>query len=225
MMGTTATQSSKLAMVPNVPERFTIKYIDVYPGKVKDGKTFSAQVRLKGTHNGADAVCYMNGAVWAAVKALVAGGVIDPGQYNEDPQEAYSIPVVTEDVILLREQQAGQKYPEWVIRPADGSAPAPRPAATAPAPNAKQPHTSGGFIAGLDDADERQFVNRVTEQPTARTAEAPFAVPQQIVERYRACLKQAVSLAMTELEPKGVKCDGPTVQALAATLMIQWSRG
>jgi len=45
------------------------------------------------------------------------------------------------------------------------------------------------------------------------------------VEKYRACLKQAVSLASSELEAKGIACDASAVQALAATLYIQWSRG
>lgn len=215
-MGATAMQSSKLQMVPNKPERFQIKYVNVYPGKERDGKTFAPQVGLKGKHNGADAVCYMNGAVWAAIKALVAGGVIDPGQYDENPTESYSIPVNVEDVTLLREQQAGQKFPEWVIRPADGTAPPPRPAPTPPASHA------GPHIAGLDDAAVP--INRTMTAP-AQGGDAPYVVPQQIVEKYRACMKAAVALTAAEFETKGIACDASTVQAAAATLLIQWSRG
>lgn len=230
-MGTTATQhNDRLALAINVPVAFSIKYLDVFPDS---GNGYGASVRMKGTANGADAVCYLPGKAWANLKALKLAGVIDPaGEYDEEPTEKYSIPVLVKDVTVCRQQMPGQKYADLVVTPAGApGAMTVRPAPAAPTPSAsapaagKQPHTAGGFIAGLDDGDEQQFVNRVTGQAPERTAEAPYAVPQALVEKYRACLKTAVSLASSEMEQKGVKCDGPTVQAMAATLLIQWSRG
>jgi hypothetical protein len=68
--------NNKVDMLTNVPIRMSIKYIDVYPDS---GKGYGASMRLKGTIDGADAIVYPKGKVWAAVKAMKAAGVIDSG--------------------------------------------------------------------------------------------------------------------------------------------------
>src|SRR5687768_16484897 len=145
-MGATATQhNDRLTLAINVPVAFSIQYLDVYPDS---GKGYGSSVRMKGTANGSDAVCYLPGKTWANLKALKLAGVIDAdGQYEEEPTEKYSIPVLIKDVTVCRQQMPGQKFADLVVTPMGGAVAPTAPARPAPAPAAKQPHSSGGFIA------------------------------------------------------------------------------
>ena len=125
MATTTATRGTPtVKLAPNVPLQMQIRFIDVWPNdpsKDPNGVGYGASLSLKGLINGEEGKCYPKGKLWAVLKALKAGGVIDPaGQYDEEPAEKYSIPVQTADVSLVLEQLAGQRYPEFRAVPVNG---------------------------------------------------------------------------------------------------------
>jgi hypothetical protein len=105
---------NKIQLLTNVAVSMQIKYIDVYPDS---GKGYGASMRLKGFVDGAEAIIYPRGKVWAAIKALKGAGVIDPnGEYEEEPQEKYAIPVkVTAPVEMCMKQGPGEKYATFVV--------------------------------------------------------------------------------------------------------------
>lgn len=152
----TATMN-KVVLAPNVPVRMHLRYVDVWPNDTtkNNGAGYGASVRLKGEIDGQEAVVYPKGKAWAVIKALVDGGVVAPGEYEEDPDQKYSITVAHRDVTIWLEQMAGQRYADFKARCEGAGAPTPAPANGAPKPQAATrvaaPVSHGPQVPGLDE--------------------------------------------------------------------------
>jgi hypothetical protein len=199
--------NNKVDMLTNVPIRMSIKYIDVYPDS---GKGYGASMRLKGTIDGADAIVYPKGKVWAAVKAMKAAGVIDAnGEYADEPTEKYSIPVIHADVEMVMRQAAGEKYATFAVN-TYGTA---RVVPTTPKPVAS--HNTIGRVP-WEDEQETGGPPAPTRIPTDHLA--------AVATEYAGCLTRARQLALeAKLDTLGGDLAG-TVQAIAATLFIETNK-
>lgn len=203
----------KIQLAPNVPARMTIRYVDVYPNDTtkNNGQGYGASVRLKGTAaDGGEAVCYPKGKAWAVLKALVAGGVVAPGEYDDDPEKSYSIGVVNGDAELVLEQKPGEKYANFKATAAGALAPpAPAPVRAGTKESHKEPHSEGGPLPYEVPAD------------AAGTPTAPdFAA---LVDRYEECFGVALSQANVAKQ-RGLPLTGEAIAAVAATLFIERNR-
>jgi hypothetical protein len=189
--------NNKVDMLTNVPIRMSIKYIDVYPDS---GKGYGASMRLKGTIDGADAIVYPKGKVWAAVKAMKAAGVIDSGgEYEDDPTEKYSIPVLHADVEMVMRQAAGEKYANFSINTCGEARTV--PATPKPVSTTKQPTNIGGPLP---------WEQEETGAPPARAdVPASFAL-------YDRCFEHAFKVASA-----AKITDQQAIASMAATLYIQ----
>lgn len=206
-MSTALRPNNKVDMLTNVPIRMSIKYIDVYPDS---GKGYGASMRLKGTIDGAEAIVYPKGKVWAAVKALKAAGVIDAGgEYEDEPVEKYSIPVKQADVEIVMKQGPGEKYASFTVNGGGNAAPAsPNPRAVA-----KTPQSIGPALPWEQDVDDT-FARAETGAPPA--AAAPDAKWNEMLSLYDRCVTKAMAFCTT------LKItDQQAVVAMTATLFIE----
>jgi hypothetical protein len=195
--------STTLQMTVNKPMQAVIKYVNVWPNDTtkNSGKGYGASLNLKGTFDGTpDASVYPKGFLNRNIQALVDAGVIEDGNYPHDPAERYSIPVVTSDVTLLLEQNAGEKYPTFKV------------------------------LSDLDRAREGDKVAKPTNgngaapkasAPKAEAYESPGRLPnedfRELVLRYREC-------AAAANEAWGKDTSDQALVAAAATLFIERNR-
>jgi len=206
-----------IALAPNVPIQMQVKWVDVWandPTK-NDGKGYGASLSLKGIVDGETVKLYPKGKLWAVLKALKAGGVIDPaGQYDEEPAEKYSIPVQTADVTLVLEQLAGQRYPEFRAVPVNGRPTAPQTAKPVSGGAPKEAHSIGGPLPWE------------TEEPAATPTPVGAAASgdawETMRQRYLDCVDVAI-VACKAINAADIPVDGAAVSSMAATLFIRRS--
>lgn len=211
-----ATTQTKVTLAPNIPIRMQVRYVDVFENDLtkNGGKGYGASVRLKGTVNGEDAVCYPKGAAWAVLKALQAGGVVAPGEYDDDPAEKYSIPVANGDATLVLEHLPGDKYSNFKATAAGHGAPAP-----APPTNGKAPVSIGGplpYEATL--APTGPSTLPLDDTPARPPAQPTFAA---MAAQYAECFTVALQHAQEAQKIADVAIDLAGLSAIAATLFIQ----
>jgi hypothetical protein len=188
-------------MTVNKPMQAVIKYVNVWPNDTtkNSGKGYGASLNLKGTFDGTpDASVYPKGFLNRNIQALVDAGVIEDGNYPHDPAERYSIPVVTSDVTLILEQNAGEKYPSFKV------------------------------LANLDRAREGDPAPKTNgAPPKAEPYESPRRLPNEeptgfseILKQYDECISESIGFAHRIVKAGIPGVDGSTVSSLAATLMI-----
>lgn len=202
-MTAAARPQNKVDLLTNVPIRMSIKYIDVFPNDTSknQGKGYGASMRFKGTIDGADAVLYPRGAVWAAVKALKAAGVIAESEYDEDPSEKYSIAVRHSDVELCMKQNAGERYASFTVTTVGAATPV----------TTSRPHnTQGAHIPGIDDSP---FPPKETGAPPQIGTDGPW---NAMLEFYERCLTRANSYCQANRI-----VDQQAIVAMTATLFIE----
>lgn len=226
-----ATTQTKVTLAPNLPVRMQVRYVDVFENDLtkNGGKGYGASVRLKGTVNGEDAVCYPKGAAWAVLKALQAGGVVAPGEYDDDPAEKYSIPVANGDATLVLEHLPGDKYSNFKATAALYGAPA-----SAPPANGKAPVSIGGPLpyeaepgperaveaAHVADSARQRQATQPAPSPNAAgpaTARPTFAA---MAAQYAECFTVALQHAQEAQAIADVAIDLQGLSAIAATLYI-----
>lgn len=213
-----------LPMAPNVPITMTIKYIDVWPNDTtkNNGKGYGPSLSLRGTVNGQDCRVYPKGFLDRNLQRLMQANVIEMGAYATDPEAKYSIPVLDGDEIqLVLEQPAGEKYPAFIARNPKLFAAVPKPGREAP----KGAPSDDGYLNALLMVPPGSISGGTFPSTTVRTIGTQLTTIQRVsaVDRMRECIGAAIGLAN---EAKELFHDRPAgftpedIQKIAVTLFL-----
>ena len=109
----TKSKESPLRLEDNKPLDLSLVEIAVVPTSKGHG------VAIKGDLNGERLSGFVGGKPWAALKAFRQAGVIASKEYDETPEERYTIPILSPLVTVENSKRPGAKWPDFIVRATD----------------------------------------------------------------------------------------------------------
>lgn len=166
---------ARLALAPNVPVGFDVRYCDIVPGQ------YGPQVRFKGKADGADAIYYVD--VEPGLAALRdAGALGQVPDYGDLPEKGVELRLKAKQLVFRLDQAAGQKRGTLNVSVRGGGstgAPSPAPSPSGPrapageagATPAERPKLSQMYLECVDVIVDK-VVPKLTEKDIGVSAEA-----------------------------------------------------
>lgn len=208
----------------NVPFAMRIKWVDVFPND--PAKNYGPSLALRGDINGEDCRVYPKGFLDANLGAMVNAGIIEApsvGDFDYEPAEKYSIPVVQGAVTITLSQPAGEKYAKTVFLTATGKPPVSAPAAVSrPRTIGTLPGDEPGYLEAVanEGSAAPNFATTGREPGPDYTAQVRTSKLQQVEQQYACALTWVLDNVVPKLTRADIPLDMSGINAAVATLLI-----